>query len=377
MRKLTAIDLFSGAGGLSIGFARAGFRVLAGNDFDESASHTFRRNHPRAAFLCCPIQNIRPADLLSMVGLRLGTLDVLIGGPPCQAFSVYNHQRGLHDERSGLFREYMRVLKGLMPRFVVMENVTGITSIADGRAVKEIHRLFRSIGYYVEQRILNSEDYGVPQTRRRVFFVGSRDGQSVVWPTQTHGHSLPLVTVSDAISDLPPLVLGGGSECMRYTRKPRSDYQRMLREGSECVWNHVAPRLAPVNEERMTHIPPGGSWRDLPIRLLPPGMKRARRSDHTKRYGRMHPDGLSCTILTKCDLHWGAYIHPNQDRTITVREAARLQSFPDWFQFIGNRVDQYKQVGNAVPVLVAQAVGEAVLRMAHHQQSGDRIAASA
>ena len=377
-RSLTTIDLFSGAGGLSEGFKRAGFRVLVGNDFDEVAGRTFRHNHPGTDFLCVPIQDVHVKDILSLAGLQRGSLDVLIGGPPCQAFSVYNHQRGLHDERSGLFREYIRMVEGLMPKFLVMENVTGITSVGGGRAVDEIHQQLRSLGYYIEQRILSAEDYGVPQTRRRMFFIGTRDSQSIDWPEPTHGDALlPLVTVVDAIGDLPLIKMGGGSESMRYTRKPRSDYQRVMRTGSEGVFNHVAPNLAPVNEERMLHIPQGGSWRDLPVRLLPDGMKRARRSDHTKRYGRLHPDGLSCTILTKCDLHWGAYIHPDQDRTITVRESARLQSFPDSFRFLGGRVEQYKQVGNAVPVLLSQAVGTAVQRMARQQRPGERIAKTA
>ena len=136
-----------------------------------------------------------------------------------------------------------------------------------------------------------------------------------------------------------------------------------MRKGSAGVMNHVAPNLAPINWERMTHIPQGGSWRDIPFRLLPAGMRRAKRSDHTKRYGRLHPDGLASTILTKCDLHWGAYIHPDQDRALTVREAARFQSFPDHFVFRGPRVEQYRQVGNAVPPLLAEAVAGSVRSM--------------
>ena len=297
-----------------------------------------------------------------------------MGGPPCQAFSVYNHQRGMHDERSGLVRDYLRIVSGLMPRFVVIENVTGITSIDEGRAVNEIREELSGLGYHVAfPLILKAEEYGVPQERRRLFFLGARDSCSIKWPGPSHtanhdvltlsGGLKPLVTVADAIGDLPTLSSGEGLEEMDYTAEAHSEYQRLLRAGSECVFNHVAPQLAPINLERITHVPQGGSWRDLPYRLLPAGMKLARRSDHTKRYGRLHPDRQACTVLTKCDLHWGAYIHPEQNRTITVREAARFQSFPDSYRFMGSRVEQYKQVGNAVPPLLAQAVAEAILSM--------------
>ena len=146
-----------------------------------------------------------------------------------------------------------------------------------------------------------------------------------------------------------------------YDHEAACEYQNMLRVGSIAVHNHAAPCLAPINIERMKYVPPGGSWRDIPFELLPAGMKKARRCDHTKRYGRMRWEGLSCTVLTKCDLHWGAYIHPEQDRAITVREAARIQSIPDWFQFDGSRTDQYIQVGNAVPPLLGKAIGEAIV----------------
>ena len=136
-----------------------------------------------------------------------------------------------------------------------------------------------------------------------------------------------------------------------------------MRAQCKAVTNHAAPRLGAINMERLQHIPQGGSWRDIPFELLPKGMKRAKRSDHTKRYGRLTWDGLSSTILTKCDIHWGAYIHPEQDRAITVREAARFQSFPDWFEFTGSRTEQYVQVGNAVPPLLGRKLAETIFRV--------------
>ncbi|MCA9144974.1 MAG: DNA cytosine methyltransferase [Planctomycetaceae bacterium] len=372
-RKLTAIDLFCGAGGLSQGFMEAGFEILAANDFDSNAAKTFKLNHPSSRFYDGPIQDISTDAMLEAAGLSSGELDVLIGGPPCQAFSVYNHRRGMHDKRSGLFREYLRMVEGLMPRMVVMENVTGITSVAEGRAVDEIYRSMEKLGFHVEHRVLRAEEFGVPQERRRIFFIGVRDGKRLEWPEPTHflerdlfslqsEHKL-FVTVADAISDLPELNIKDGVEEAEYDAEPESEYQELMRRRSKVLYNHVAPHLADINLQRLKHIPQGGSWRDIPVELLPAGMKRAKRSDHTKRYGRLHPKGLASTILTKCDLHWGAFIHPTQERSLTVREAARFQSFPDRFRFTGSRVEQFRQVGNAVPPLLAKAVASSVARM--------------
>lgn len=370
--RLTAIDLFSGAGGLSQGFHQAGFKIVAANDFDEFSAITFKNSHPETHFVLGPVQELQVPDLLQVANLGFGELDVLLGGPPCQAFSVYNHQRGMHDDRSGLFKEYLRIVQGLMPRYVVIENVTGILSVADGYAVKEIRSGLEFLGYHVEMQVLKAEMFGVPQERRRVFILGSRDYGSIDWPLPTHGESpfgplfssitVPYVTVQQAIGDLPPLGVSEGCEVSTYAQSPQSVYQLELREGSTALYNHVAPTLQAINLERLKYIPQGGSWRDLPVELLPPGMKSAKRSDHTKRYGRLHPDGLASTILTKCDLHWGAYIHPSQERTITVREAARFQSFPDRFRFFGPRGEQFKQVGNAVPPRLAQALAVSIKR---------------
>lgn len=362
MTEITAIDLFCGAGGLSEGFQQAGFRILAGNDFDEHAGETFRLAHSGAEFFPGPIEDISTNAILKVSGLRKGELDCLIGGPPCQAFSVYNHQRGLHDKRSRLFEEYLRIVKGLSPKWVIMENVTGITSAGKGKAVRDIYSGLCELGYSVDMRILRAEEYGVPQERRRVFFVGNRLRLPILWPKPTHGDGLlQLVTVGDAISDLPPLKNGEDPGPAKYRTPADSGYQAMMRGDSALIYNHAAPRLTPINLRRMEHIGPGGSWRDIPFELLPAGMQRARRCDHTKRYGRLRMEGLSSTILTKCDIHWGAYIHPEQDRVLTVREAARLQSFPDRFRFLGPRTEQFVQVGNAVPPVVGKSVARAII----------------
>lgn len=360
----TAIDLFCGAGGLSAGLEMAGFKVLAGNDLFAAAGETFTRTHPNARFIPGPIESLSVTDLMAQTGLRRGDLTVLVGGPPCQAYSVYNHQRGMHDARATLFKEYLRIVDGLRPEWIVMENVTGIFSIGGGEAVRAIKAELGALGYEVKEQVLKSEDYGVPQERRRVVFIGNRVGAPISHPAPTHGPGLePFTTIKDAIGDLPPVGNGEDRGRVPYLGSKPSPYQRLMRGKATTVSDHAAPKLGAVNIERLAHIPPGGSWRDIPFDLLPAGMKRAKRSDHTKRYGRMTWDGLSCTVLTKCDIHWGAYIHPEQDRAITVREAARLQAFPDWFEFSGSRTEQYVQIGNAVPPLLGKAVGDHLMHL--------------
>jgi DNA (cytosine-5)-methyltransferase 1 len=361
-KVLTAIDLFCGAGGLSEGFRQAGFHVLAGQDFDEVAGRTFGATHREAKFIGGPIQNVTAEHLLEAAGIAKGELDVIVGGPPCQGYSVYNHHRGAQDPRAGLFREYLRIVEGIMPRWLVMENVTGIMSIAGGAIVRQIFEEIEALGYQVEMRVLKAEEYGVPQERRRVFFIATRTDAPILFPRPTHGPGLePFVTVWDAISDLPVLRNGDATFPRDYASRPKNGYQAILRGDCRELFNHAPGRLARINEERMKHIPPGGSWRDIPRVLLPLGMQKAKRSDHTKRYGRPRKTDLSCTVLTKCDIHWGAYIHPVQDRSFTVREAARLQSFPDFFEFQGSRTEQYVQVGNAVPPLLGRRVAESLI----------------
>ena len=360
----TAIDLFCGAGGLSAGLEMAGFTVLAGNDLFEAAGETFSKTHPQAKFLCGPIEDLTVKRLMDETGLAKGELTVLVGGPPCQAYSVYNHQRSMTDSRATLFREYLRIVDGLRPEWIVMENVTGIYSIGGGEAVKAIKEELAALGYEVREQVLKAEEFGVPQERRRVVFIGNRVGAPISHPVPTHGPGLlPYVTIKEAIGDLPALENGEDRGAVPYASEPGSLFQRTLRGNAVSVKNHSDPRLGAVNVDRLAHIPPGGSWRDIPFDLLPAGMKRAKRSDHTKRYGRMTWDGLACTVLTKCDIHWGAYIHPEQDRAISVREAARLQSFPDWFEFSGSKTEQYVQVGNAVPPLLGRAIGEHLMRL--------------
>ena len=244
-----------------------------------------------------------------------------------------------------------------------MENVTGLASISGGRLIESIVAEIKASGYdNVAFKVLKAEEFGVPQERRRIVFIANRLGVEVEFPTISHdGKTNPFVTVWDAIGDLPPINTQWEFEDgANYVCEPQNEFQRVLRRTSEFAPNHFGPRLGKINLERVRHIPQGGSWRDVPFELLPAGMKKAKRSDHTKRYGRPRPTDLACTILTKCDIHWGAYVHPIQNRAFTVREAARLQSFPDDFIFYGSMTEQFVQVGNAVPPLMAKAIAEKI-----------------
>jgi DNA (cytosine-5)-methyltransferase 1 len=354
----TVIDLFCGAGGLSEGFRQAGYKVLLGSDIDPVFGETFVRSHDGASFIDKPIQSLSSAEVLKATGLAKGQLDVLVGGPPCQGYSIYNHGRGEHDPRAGLFREYLRIVRDLAPKWLVMENVTGLLSISGGALISTISEEISSLGYAVAWRVLRAEDYGVPQERRRVVFIANRVGADISFPCIEYGAGLkPFTTVWDAIGDLPSLASG---QADNYSAAPFTGYQTRMRAGNPKLNNHYGPRLGKVNQERVRHIPQGGSWRDIPFDLLPEGMKRAKRSDHTKRYGRPRLTDLSSTILTKCDIHWGAFIHPIENRAFTVREAARLQSFPDDFAFHGTMTEQFVQVGNAVPPMLAAAIASSI-----------------
>jgi len=377
-RARTCIDLFSGAGGLAVGFRASGWSILAANDIDPDAGATFRLNFPEASFFEGPISELTARRLLRECSLKVGQLDCLIGGPPCQSFSYNNHQRSAGDARAKLFRDYIRLVDGLKPKMLVMENVPGILTIGRNRVIREIERTLARLGYDCAVRTLAAEEFGTPQSRRRVFIVASRIGAaSALIPCPTHRgpgawrgadaarrpHKRA-VTVGYAIGDLPPLRSGGGRHGgRRYAKSATTEFQRNARKGSGTLANHVCHDLTPAMLTRIKWVPEGGNWRDIPRRLLTAGMQRARLSDHTKRYGRLDRSGLASTILTKCDPHWGAYVHPTQNRTISVREAARLQGFPDIFCFAGESTSkQYAQVGNAVPVTVAQALGKAANR---------------
>ena len=382
LTPLSTIDLFCGAGGITQGFHQAGYRCLYANDLMPEAINTVVHNHTSVRAECKPIEAVNASALRSSLGIEKGDLDVLVGGPPCQGFSINAPSRFLNDPRNSLFTHYARFVEEFAPKTFVFENVPGLLSMADGAIFEKILQVFSELGYQLSVKILFGPHYGIAQERWRLILLGSVFGE-IDHPRPTHfakgranfrgGRSLTMqldaadaarlssaVTVGDAIRDLPRLDMGEGAEEVGYTADATSAYALRLRNPAGVTFNHVAAKLSKQNIERMQHVPPGGSWRDIPHDLLPRGMQQARKSDHTKRYGRLSFDGLSGTVLTKCDPHWGSVFLPDQNRTLSVREAARLQSFPDSYRFLGSRVSQYVQVGNAVPVLMAAAIGNAV-----------------
>jgi len=374
----TTVDLFCGAGGITEGFRQAGYRCLYGNDRMAQAIDTFSLNHPDAWGDARDIEDVDAANIRTALRLPKGDLDVLVGGPPCQGFSINAPERFLSDPRNRLFKHYLRFVEEFEPRTFLFENVPGLLSLGDGRVYDQIRRELARLGYRITASILLAAHHGVPQARWRLILTGSRfseipppvpthyatsranfrGGRTLTFQLDDeHRHALqPPVTVADAIGDLPPLSIGEGAEVVGYTTAARGAYAEAMRNPDGFTFNHFAARLSKQNVERMKYIKPGGSWRDIPHHLLPKGMQRARKSDHTKRYGRLRADGLASTVMTKCDPHWGPVFLPDQDRSLTVREAARFQSFSDAYRFTGSRVSQYEQVGNAVPVLLVRAI---------------------
>jgi DNA (cytosine-5)-methyltransferase 1 len=382
MTRLTSIDLFAGAGGLSCGLEMAGFNSLFASDIHPIYCDTYQFNHPKTYVYRKDIRNLPAEEVASITGLHPGELDLLAGGPPCQGFSINAPIRTMEDRRNHLFLDFTRIAAYLMPKFILIENVPGIVSMDNGGVVAAIMRELESLGYKADYRILFAAHYGVPQIRYRTIFLATREDMEIAFPHPTHNAKsrpnftrgreltldiLPLfatslknyTTVWDAISDLPP-IKGGVVLDTDYLTEPQNEYQMLMRQLNPTLKNHYAGGLSGINLERLKYIPQGGSWRDIPYDLLPEGMKRARRSDHTKRYGRLDPNGLCSTVLTKCDPHWGSFFHPTQDRVLSVREAARIQSFPDHYVFLGKPVHQYEQVGNAVPPLLARAIGQSI-----------------
>jgi DNA (cytosine-5)-methyltransferase 1 len=386
--KLTAMDFFAGAGGLSEGLIQSGFEVILANEISPTYSRTLASNHPDTEVVTGDIRDLSPIDIRLRMDLAPGELDLIAGGPPCQGFSINAPERSTEDHRNHLFWSYLNFVDEMKPKFVLIENVPGIVSFNSGGTVKDILEALNELGYKSAIRVLCAAHYGVPQTRWRTIFIGVRKDINVspeeLYPKPTHkalaranfaNHYdktklvltqeevektavLSHTSIRDAIGDLPAISNGKGEDVSEYVDHDLSFYQKVLRDDCTKLYNHQCSRLGKVNLDRVVHIPQGGNWTNVPFELLPKGMQRARKTDHTKRYGRLAWDGLGSTILTKCDPHWGAYIHPLQDRVISVREAARIQSFPDHFVFKGRLSEQYEQVGNAVPPMLARSLGD-------------------
>ena len=348
--ELTMIDLFAGVGGLSLGFERAGFKVVLANEHDPSIAEAYVRNRQEPNMI---VADIRKLPIHETFGGYKGKVTVVVGGPPCQGYSQKGRRKTIHDERNFLFRYFVDVVRETEPEYFVMENVPGLLLSEGGYFKRELFSLFHEIGYTVHADILCAADYGVPQDRRRAFIIGKRgNGNSVVMPEKKSGKT----TVWDAISDLNYLNSGEGTEIQKYAFPAQSAYQLTIRKDSDALTGHVSTNHSKTALERMAMIPPKGGKEYLPPEHLT-------KSIYSGTWARMDADDVSATITTRFDTpSSGRFTHPYLNRAITVREAARIQSFPDTFRFYGTKSSQMKQVGNAVPPLLAQAVAEAILK---------------
>ena len=346
--KPNVIDLFAGVGGLSLGFENLGFDVVLANEYDESIATAYQVHHRNTKMI---VGDITTLNLEETFAPYLGKIAVVIGGPPCQGFSQKGQRKTIHDERNFLFKYYVKVVDLVKPIYFVMENVPNLLTAEGGFFKKEIEELFNSMGYSLNSGVLNASDYGVPQNRRRAVIIGKLNGPAPQLPMP----SKIIVTTWDAISDLAFLESGEGSEEQEYRNAPQSDYQRRLRGDSQVLYNHVATNHSPLALERLSMIPPNAGREVLPVEHLT-------KSIYSGTWTRMRKEEISVTITTRFDTpSSGKFTHPYLNRAITVREAARIQSFPDSFRFIGNKGSQMKQVGNAVPPLLARAIAGTIL----------------
>ena len=339
---LNVLDLFCGAGGLSCGFERAGYNILLGIDNDAMALETFKANHHNAQAICGDITQITFEKDIKPV-LNDKTIDVIIGGPPCQGFSL-SGPRNFDDPRNKLYLSYIRLVKEIQPQAFVIENVPGLVALFDGQVKDNIIQRFTEMGYTVQCRILCAADYGVPQNRKRVVFVGLKDPNTTfIYPPE----KTEQVTCEMALSDLPPLTDTLGEEVQDYVCSPQNEYQKIMRAHSTKVMNHIAATHSEKVQHIISLVPDGGNYKDLPEEY------KNTRNFHVAwtRFASQKP---APTIDTGHRHHF----HYKYNRVPTVRECARIQSFPDDFHFIGNKTQQFRQVGNAVPPLMAEKIAE-------------------
>lgn len=347
MQKPTVIDLFAGVGGLSLGFENAGFHILLANEYDESIAASYVKNHRDTNMI---VGDITQLDLKKTFGAYIGT-DVVIGGPPCQGFSQKGKRLSLNDPRNFLFKYYVKVVDLIQPKYFVMENVPNLLSTENGFFKKELETLFNKMGYNTKMGVLNASDYGVPQNRRRAVIIGKKGTEAPSLPIPQDGK----VTIWEAISDLYFLNSGEGDEVQPYRIEPESVYEKKLRGSEKVLHNHISTKHSKIALERLSMIPPNAGREVLP-------KEHRTKSIYSGTWTRMRTDEISATITTRFDTpSSGKFTHPFLDRAITVREAARLQSFPDSFVFYGNKGSQMKQVGNAVPPLLAEAIAMSIM----------------
>ncbi|MEM2514640.1 MAG: DNA cytosine methyltransferase [Nitrososphaerota archaeon] len=350
------VDLFAGGGGMSFGFKEAGFKVVFACDIDKDVAKTYTANLPEVIYLVEDIHRINPYEVMDMAKLQKGDVSVMIAGPPCQGFSMMG-LRNPNDPRNKLLHEILKFAEAMKPHWIVIENVPGLLTMEGGEPVKVIYKSLAKLGYKCAHRVLSALDYGVPQKRKRVFFIANNTGDPITFPLPEYGEPLsptlekfisgencvgvkckPYFVVRDAIGDLPPLK--AGEEKDYYACAPFSDYQKLMRDGApQKLHNHKAPNHTPEVINR--------------IRKAKPGEKVPYRFSFEKR--RLRWDEPSPTLLDGPRPTWH-YAHPEDDRGLSVRERARIMSFPDKFIFVGQIPKQRMITGDAVPPLMAKAV---------------------
>ena len=354
MTEYRILDLFSGAGGFSCGLDQLEqFSTVVALDFDKDAINTFQKNFPHTKCICGDICNDNIKNEIISLCEKLN-VNMIIGGPPCQGFSLKGKNLGLDDPRNFLFLEYLNIVSKVKPEIFIIENVKNMISSGKGYFIEQIYKRFTSLGYTLNYGILNAYNFGVPQTRERTIIIGTLDSYGITLPDE-YVDVKP--TVRDAISDLSYLESGEGQDVSEYILEPKSEYQKKLRKNSDKLYNHKATNHSPVALEKLKLIPPEGDKSSMPTELH--GNQK-----FTTTWSRLIWDKPSPTIDTRFDTPSnGRNSHPYLNRSITPREAARIQSFPDNFIFYGKKTSICKQIGNAVPPLLAKTIGKHILKI--------------
>lgn len=326
----TNVELFAGAGGLALGLEQAGFENLLSNDFDKDSCNTLKANRPNWNVICDSVENLAEQDLLKKLNIKEGELDLLSGGYPCQSFSYAGKRLGLNDVRGTMFYYYAKILKQLKPKMFLAENVKGLVSHDGGKTLQTMINVFEEIGYRVQYKVLNAWDYGVAEKRERIVIIGIRNDIPVEFEYPTPYEYKPVLR--DALKDVP--------------KSEGASYPQSKREVFDLV-------------------PPGGCWRDLPEDVARAYMKGSYNlgGGKTGMARRISWDEPSLTILCSPCMKQTDRCHPDETRPFTIRESARIQSFPDTWQFTGSLNSKYKQIGNAVPVNLAKEIGLSIIKV--------------
>lgn len=352
MKRYNIVDLFAGVGGLSYGFSiLPQFNIIAANEIEKDISVAYTMNHPNVRMLNCDIIDLTD-DVLDKV-LEGQKVDIVVGGPPCQSYSTLGKRQ--NDERANLFTQYKRVLRILQPKAFVFENVTGMLSVNKGGLFKQIQAGFEELGYDLKYKILDAADYGVPQHRERVILVGFKGKNNFIYPAPTHGDGLkPYVTLKDAIGDLPELA--SGERKSTYATDITNDFLAFVRkENTTVVEEHSAPRNGEHLIKIMKTLKDGQSKNDLPEDIRP-------KSGYGNTYAKLWWNKPSTTITRNFACPSSSRcIHPRDSRAMSIREGARLQSFPDDYKFYGSDGMKRLEIGNAVPPLLSMAIANQML----------------